>query len=203
MQKTKKEHTADKILKAATILFAKNDYNHVTIIDIATLSKTNSALISYYYGGKQKLYRKTIYAQADKLLAASQAITKEKNNSIERFYAIIQHFIDYETTKPDEFHLIYREFFTPTGLCENIIEKRLRKIHDFITETANNCIEDGYFKPHTPGNYIAFTIESIIMFFSLNKNTFIDGIDGKTLETINLETAVYNYIDSISIQKEV
>ena len=203
MQKKTKEPTAEKILKAATTLFAKNDYNHVTIIDIASLSKTNSALISYYYGGKQKLYRKTIYAQADKLLASSQEILKTKNTSIERFYSIIQHFIDYETNKPDEFHLIYREFFTPTGLCENIIEKRLRKIHDFLTETANNCIKDGYFVPNSAGNYIAFTIESIIMFFSLNKNTFIDGIDGKTLETINLETAVYNYIDSLAIKKEV
>jgi AcrR family transcriptional regulator len=203
MPKKKKDSTADKILKAATTLFAKNNYNHVTIVDIATLSKTNSALISYYYGGKQKLYRKTIYTQADELLSSSQEITKTKATSIERFYAIIQHFIDYETNKPDEFHLIYREFFTPTGLCENIIEKRLRKIHDFLTETANNCIKDGYFSSNSAGNYIAFTVESIIMFFSLNKQTFIDGVDDKTLETINLETAVYNYIDSLSTKKEV
>ena len=44
--------SAEKILLAATDLFAANHFNGVSIKEIAKKSGVNSALISYYFGGK-------------------------------------------------------------------------------------------------------------------------------------------------------
>ena len=46
--------SAEKILEAATDLFAANHFNGVSIKEIAKKSGVNSALISYYFGGKKK-----------------------------------------------------------------------------------------------------------------------------------------------------
>lgn len=46
--------SAEKILLAATDLFAANHFNGVSIKEIAKKSGVNSALISYYFGGKKK-----------------------------------------------------------------------------------------------------------------------------------------------------
>lgn len=45
--------SAAKILKAAIDLFASDNFNAVSIKEIAIASGVNSALISYYFGGKK------------------------------------------------------------------------------------------------------------------------------------------------------
>ena len=57
--------TPHKIFRAASELFAKNSYEAVSVKDIAEAGNINSALISYYFGGKAKLYQAVLLKQAD------------------------------------------------------------------------------------------------------------------------------------------
>ena len=50
-------NSADKILEAATKLFAMDSFAAVSIKQISVASGVNSALISYYFGGKKNLYQ--------------------------------------------------------------------------------------------------------------------------------------------------
>ena len=52
--------SADKILQAATKLFAQDNFSAVSIKQIAAASGVNSALISYYFGGKKNLYQEVL-----------------------------------------------------------------------------------------------------------------------------------------------
>ena len=56
--------SADKILLAATELFASNNFDGTSIKDISKLSGVNSALISYYFGGKKNLYQEVLNTQS-------------------------------------------------------------------------------------------------------------------------------------------
>ena len=69
--------SAEKILQAATELFAMNNFNAVSIKQIASASGCNSALISYYFGGKEKLY--------DEIISDS---VRKQNEFMERFIDI-------------------------------------------------------------------------------------------------------------------
>lgn len=64
--------SAEKILLAATDLFAANHFNGVSIKEIAKKSGVNSALISYYFGGKKNLYQEVLNEQSNLFLAMSQ-----------------------------------------------------------------------------------------------------------------------------------
>lgn len=66
--------TADKILQAATLLFAQENFSAVSIKQIAAASGVNSALISYYFGGKKNLYQEVLYTEADKFLQLQDTI---------------------------------------------------------------------------------------------------------------------------------
>ena len=57
--------SAEKILLAATDLFAANHFNGVSIKEIAKKSGVNSALISYYFGGKKNLYQEVLNEQSN------------------------------------------------------------------------------------------------------------------------------------------
>ena len=56
--------SAIKILEAATDLFARESFEAVSIKQIAAASGVNSALISYYFGGKKNLYQEALTTQA-------------------------------------------------------------------------------------------------------------------------------------------
>ena len=60
--------TSGKILKAAAKLFARYGYDGVSVKAISREAGANSALISYYYGGKPGLYQAVLKQQAETLL---------------------------------------------------------------------------------------------------------------------------------------
>ena len=61
---THDESARDRLVAAAKELFARRGYNHVSIRDIATLAGTNSALIAYYFGSKEALFRHVYFEAA-------------------------------------------------------------------------------------------------------------------------------------------
>ena len=67
-------NSADKILEAATKLFAMDSFAAVSIKQISVASGVNSALISYYFGGKKNLYQEVLYTEAEKFLKLQDKI---------------------------------------------------------------------------------------------------------------------------------
>ena len=62
--------TSGKILKAAAKLFARYGYDGVSVKAISREAGANSALISYYYGGKPGLYQAVLKQKAESLKSA-------------------------------------------------------------------------------------------------------------------------------------
>ena len=69
--------SADKILQAATELFASNNFDGTSIKDISKLSGVNSALISYYFGGKKNLYQEVLNTQSAMFLDLIEQVNKQ------------------------------------------------------------------------------------------------------------------------------
>ena len=103
VQKFKSENSKEKILAAATKLFAQKGFDGVSIREICKEADVNICMISYYWGVKKELYqgiiedlleRQTAYTKTflnyDK--SPSQMSTKEK---IELLFLITDKFIDY------------------------------------------------------------------------------------------------------------
>lgn len=60
MKKTKEETSREKILNAATKLFAEKGFDGVSIREICKEANINICMISYYFGGKKELYQAII-----------------------------------------------------------------------------------------------------------------------------------------------
>lgn len=60
MKKIKEENSREKILNAATKLFAEKGFDGVSIREICKEANINICMISYYFGGKKELYQAII-----------------------------------------------------------------------------------------------------------------------------------------------
>ena len=57
MKKINNENSKEKILTAATKLFAQKGFDGVSVREICKEASTNICMVSYYFGGKKELYQ--------------------------------------------------------------------------------------------------------------------------------------------------
>lgn len=157
--------SAIKILEAATELFALNGFNAVSIKEISSKSGVNSALISYYFGGKKKLYEKVINTKAGVFISLQERILKQEVSPLEKLKAYVDAIAELQAEHPYYIHLIFRELLTPQTMFEGYVKKRLYKVHQFMAELVQEAIALGEITTTVAPTHVAFTLESIIMFF--------------------------------------
>ncbi|MBQ8418145.1 MAG: CerR family C-terminal domain-containing protein [Phascolarctobacterium sp.] len=162
--------SAEKILQAATSLFALNNFNAVSIKQIANASGCNSALISYYFGGKKNLYQEVLNAQAVIFFKLVDDIRKMDISPL----AKLRHYVDalskIQETNPESIPLICRELLAPQPIFEKFVKNKLYALHQFMTELVTEAIEREEIQTEIKPTHVAFTLESTIMFFYLTQN---------------------------------
>lgn len=191
--------SADKILQAATELFASNNFDGTSIKEISRLSGVNSALISYYFGGKKNLYQEVLNKQSALFLDLIEQVNKQTLSPIAKLQLYTKEVSLIQLQRPMQVHLIYRELLTPSGFCSNFVQSRLYKIHQFLFDLVAEGIKYGCLKSDLQPTYVAFTIESIIVFFFLTQD-FVRELGSFSKDAGNeyLENALNSYLDSIA-----
>lgn len=189
----------DKILQAATRLFAHDDFNSVSIKQIAAASGVNSALISYYFGGKKNLYQEVLYTEADKFLQLQETIRSHSESPLQKLRSYVDSIAEMQLEQPYNIHLIYRELLSPQPMFESYVKNKLYRIHQFMSDLVNDAIACGEIVTAIKPTHVAFTLEGIIMFFFLTKGQIrqIGKFDLRA-ETDYLLEALDSYLASLS-----
>ena len=191
--------SAAKILQAATKLFAQENFSAVSIKQIATASGVNSALISYYFGGKKNLYQEVLYTEADKFLMLQDKIRAQMESPLQKLRSYVDSIAEMQLKQPYNMHLIYRELLSPQPIFENYVKNRLYKIHQFMAELVNEAIACGEIITDIKPTHVAFTLEGIIMFFFLTQGQIrkIGNFDQRS-EIAYLMEALDSYLSSLT-----
>jgi AcrR family transcriptional regulator len=83
------------IMEAAENLFAEQGYNGTSVRDISESAQVNLAMISYYFGSKEKLWEALFTYRGDTTkLKLESIIKKEGFTSLEKVYLLIDHYIE-------------------------------------------------------------------------------------------------------------
>src|SRR6201996_4734848 len=69
------------LLNAAEALFADKEFDAVTTRDIANRAKVNLALVHYYFGAKEKLFRAVLERRIEKLSHRRLQLLKDRHHS--------------------------------------------------------------------------------------------------------------------------
>ncbi len=191
--------TADKILQAATRLFAQENFSAVSIKQIAAASGVNSALISYYFGGKKNLYQEVLYTEADKFLQLQDAIRQSGASPLDKLRNYVDSIAAMQQAAPNNIHLIYRELLAPAPMFESYVRNKLYRIHQFMTELVEEAVACGEIVTEIKATHVAFTLEGIIMFFFLTQSQVRDlGNFKQGTELDYLLQALNTYLASLS-----
>src|SRR5215510_11603383 len=83
------------IMEMAEMLFAEKGFNGTSVRDIAEKAQVNLAMISYYFGSKDKLLEALFSYRGEHLKLKIENMIEDKNkSSFEKMNMLIDHYID-------------------------------------------------------------------------------------------------------------
>ena len=141
MSVTEKTDKREHILQVAEQLFADKGFDGTSVRDIAELADVNLAMISYYFGSKEKLLKSLI---EDRFSATSRQLDEKNNNEMETPWEKIEWLIDFYVDKivnTYRFHCILSQEYNTSRSEE--IKDLIVKVKSENMERIKNIIVEG------------------------------------------------------------
>jgi len=155
----------DRLIEAATPLFAHKGYAAVSIRELAEAANTNSALISYYFGGKEGLYAAVLeahFSRVSEMLAQVGAKSIPPVERIRRYAAAI---LATHQQMPCLVRFFHAELTNPTPCFEAIVQKTIARLARFLQDTIADGIAGGDFKPDLNPAFAAVSLAGMLNFY--------------------------------------
>jgi AcrR family transcriptional regulator len=136
------------IMETAEILFAEKGFNGTSVRDIAEMANVNLAMVSYYFGSKDKLLEALFSYRGEHLkLKLENIIEDKKLNSLEKINMLIDHYIDKVMSQQCFSRIMAREqVLNHTGITAELIFQMKKRNQELITRLIHQGQKKGEFK---------------------------------------------------------
>ena len=151
------------ILSTAMKLFGQKGFEGTSVREIASGADVNPAMISYYFGSKEKLFEKLVEQKASFLKGVfAELVNNRSISQIEKLFIIIDSYIDRMFQSPQFHHLLHRELsLERRPQMKNAISEILLRNFVSIRKIIQDGIESGEFKAIDPELTIASILGTI------------------------------------------
>lgn len=136
------------IIEEAETLFAENGFNGTSVREIAKNAEVNLAMISYYFGSKDKLLEAIfIYRGETTKISLEQIVHSSHLTSMQKVIKLIEHYINRIIDQKAFYKILAREMVVNhTGETENIILDTKRRNLEIVKQIISEGQKDGTFK---------------------------------------------------------
>jgi AcrR family transcriptional regulator len=163
------------ILQVAEKLFAEKGYDGTSIRDISKEAKINIAMVSYYFGSKEKLLERLIYFRTSGLKMKLENLFKENLPPLEKIEKFIELYIERIDHNRDLYQILHFEISSNKRAMDL---KAFTDIKKGNLESLTKIIEEGQaqnsFKKEINVPLLTPTILGTYFHFHSNKPFFKD-----------------------------
>ena len=148
MEKNRDDNSKNRILAAATTLFAKKGFDGTSIREICKAADVNICMISYYWGGKQELYQGIIDNLIENQIEYSKSFLDLNKNTYdmtkeecrELLSEVMDKFVDffYTNISSDLIVLLLKEQQKPDFIINSPVFDCIRSMVASILEVDKN-----------------------------------------------------------------
>lgn len=131
--------TEQKIIQAANKLFTQKGYAATRTRDIAEEAGTNLALLNYYFGSKENLYKKVVQEKLRMLLGAMGPVLSDENIALEeKIQTIIENYTNLLLENEELPIFILNELTINKGLLADIIQNTRQITQPILEKQLRN-----------------------------------------------------------------
>jgi hypothetical protein len=189
------------IIHVAEKLFALDGYDGTTVRSIAAKAHVNVAMISYYFGSKERLLESIVLYRINGLRLQLENLVTEDLSPVEKMNKIVDYYIQQMMSNMRIYKIIQNEISNnkrdfKLNAFEEVKKDNLKLIKFVITEGQMQ----GLFKQDVHSELITPMIIGTMLYFDLNKSFYKDVL------TIQSEDDYEKYINSdltLHLQKTI
>ncbi|KGO88960.1 TetR/AcrR family transcriptional regulator [Flavobacterium suncheonense] len=174
------------ILQAAETLFAEHGFDGTSVRDIAKIANVNIAMISYYFGSKEKLLEALIMYRISGLRLQMENLYREDLTPFEKIDRLIELYIKRINQNKGMYQIIHFEISSGKRIinCEAFNEMKKHNL-DILKSIVAEGQDKGLFRRDINVVLLPTTIMGTYFHFQMNKPFFKDILNLKTEEDIN------------------
>ena len=133
------------IMETAEILFAEKGFNGTSVRDIAEKANVNLAMISYYFGSKDKLLEALFGYRGEHFKLKLETIIEDKElGSLEKMNILIDHYIDKMMQQQCFSRIMVREqVLNHTGITAELIFQMKKRNQELISKLIHQGQKKG------------------------------------------------------------
>lgn len=164
--------TRDRLLHSAKVLFGRKGLDGTTVKDLADHAAVNVSLISYYFQGKEGLYRACIERFGENRLAMAERLLQPPRSREElhlRLRMFFQEMLQLMATEADETRIIMREIDNGLPVAEDIFEKTFLKNFLKLVEFIENARTARLLRTDIDPRITAIMLHSCMVQFARNE----------------------------------
>jgi len=136
------------IMEMAETLFAEKGFNGTSVRDIAEKAHVNLAMISYYFGSKDKLLEALFGYRGEHLKLKLESIIDDKSlSSLDKMNTMIDHYVDKIMKQQCFSRIMAREqVVNHTGITGKLIFQMKKRNQELISKLIHEGQKRGEFK---------------------------------------------------------
>lgn len=174
------------ILEVAETLFAEKGFDGTSIRDISKVAKINVAMVSYYFGSKEKLLESLVLFKTSGLKEQLVNLIEENLEPIEKINKLITLYINRLNSNKGIYRVLHFELASKKRVLElesfsDIKKANLKSLEIIIQEGQAK----GVFRKDVIIPLLTPTILGTFFHFQMNKPFFEDILNLKTEEAYN------------------
>ena len=137
-------------METAEILFAEKGFNGTSVRDIAEKASVNLAMISYYFGSKDKLLEALFTYRGESIKLKLESMIENKElGSMDKVNWLIDHYIDKVMSQQCFSRIMVREqVMNHTGVTAELIFQMKKRNQELIGRLIHDGQKKGEFKKH-------------------------------------------------------
>ena len=135
-------------METAEILFAEKGFNGTSVRDIAEKAHVNLAMISYYFGSKDKLLESLFDYRGEHIKLKLESMVDDKTlGSFEKLELLIDHYIEKIMNQQCFSRIMVREqVVNHTGITAKLITQMKKRNQEIISKLIHQGQKKGEFK---------------------------------------------------------
>jgi len=136
------------IMETAEVLFAEKGFNGTSVRDIAEKAHVNLAMISYYFGSKDKLLESLFDYRGEHIKLKLESMVEDKTlGSFEKLDLLIDHYIEKIMNQQCFSRIMAREqVVNHTGITAKLITQMKKRNQEIISKLIHQGQKKGEFK---------------------------------------------------------
>lgn len=136
----------EQLLETAERLFAEKGYDGVGIREITATAGVNVSMVSYYFGGKEGLYKAVLLGKVQLLKSELEGENIKQltpREIIENYAAALMRI---HKSSPYLVQIMHRELLSPHGVLQQLAGTVLASVLQILRQAMERGVADGNFK---------------------------------------------------------